>query len=596
MTDQPTKLKFVNQVMVVTGIFCTMTALLLVLNFWQIKQTDPLESVALKTLVAKLNTEPNNDELKQEIRNLDLLARKAYFNSHWQVKTGSYLLFFGAIVFFISLKISHDLQSKIEKPIDLGKNDPIARLLSQRWIIITISILFLGALGASYLSNDYLKMYGIGEEKAKGKEVSTIKQIDVSPVAANDSTGNGSLKSGKDSALNGKAKALLTIADIKNQSNSFRGPFGNGSSWHKHIPTDWDGAKGRKVLWKVKVPKQGFNSPVIWDDKIFLAGADAKSRVVYCFDLATGKTLWQQAATNINGSPGNTPKVTNDTGLSASTVAVDGQRVFAIFANGDLIAFDMEGKRLWAKALGLPDNHYGHSSSLIVLKNKLFIQFDTNKGGRLIALNVLTGATIWDTKRASKIAWSSPVLMPSNNGTLLITTSNPYVAAYNTETGKEVWSVECLSGEVAPSATYGGGLVFAAQENAKLVAIQPGSPAKILWEGDEYLPEVSSPVVSNNLLFICTSFGVMACYDAKTGKKNWENEFGTGFYSSPVVVEGKLYAIDMKGKMHIVKVSKEKKIISEPTLGEKAYATPAFADGKIILRGSQYLYCIGDKK
>ena len=590
MTDQPTKLKFVNQVMVVSGIFCIMTALLLVLNFWQIKRTDPLESVALKTLVTKLNAEPNNDELKQEIRNLDLLARKAYFNSHWQVKTGSYLLFFGALVFFISLKISHDLQSKIEQPIDLGKNDPIARLLSQRWITITISVLFLAALGGAYLSNDYLKMYSLGEGNAKGKDASSIKQIDV--AAANDSTATGDSIKGDST----KKAGALTIADIRSQSNSFRGPFGNGNSWHKQIPTSWDGAKGKNVIWKVKVPKPGFNSPVIWGDKIFLAGADANSRVVYCFDMTTGKILWQQAANNIKGSPSSAPKVTNDTGLSASTVVVDGQHVFAIFANGDLIAFDMEGKRLWAKNLGLPDNHYGHASSLIALKDKVFIQFDTNKGGRLIALNSSTGAPVWDTKRASKISWSSPVLMPSNNGTLLVTTSNPFVAAYNTETGKEVWSVECLSGEVAPSATYGGGLVFAAQENAKLVAIQPGSPAKILWEGDEYLPEVSSPVVSNNLLFICTSFGVMACYDAKTGKKNWENEFGTGFYSSPVVVEGKLYAIDMKGKMHIVKVSKEKKIIGEPTLGEKAVATPAFADGKIILRGSQYLYCIGDKK
>lgn len=591
MKDQTAKLKFLYRVMLITGIFCSIVTILLLLNFWQIQHNKPLDNVALKTLVDRLAADPNNDALKVDIRNLDLLARKAYFNSEWQVETGGILLLFGAIVFFTALKIYRDTQAKIDLPVDLGRNAAIAGLLSQRWLMVTIGILFVGALSASYLSKDYLKIYQLSLNGSSKTGGSSIKQVSITSAsgAAADSLAKG------DSASGPQATVLLTMAEIRKQSNSFRGPFGNGVSTHKNIPVSWDGASGRKVIWKVKIPKPGYNSPVIWGDMVFVTGADNKSEVIFCYDLLTGKLLWQHDAGKIPGSPAAKPEVSQDTGLSPSTLVVDGQRVFAIFPTGDIVCVDMEGKPVWTKNIGVPDNHYGHASSLIALQDKLFIQYDSNKGGRIIALNVLTGNTVWDIKRKTEISWASPIIMAANNKTQLVTNSNPLVAGYDTETGKELWSVECMGGEVAPSPCYGGGLVFAGNENAKLVAIQPGSPAKIVWESDEILPEVSSPVVSDGLLFICTSSGTIACFDAATGKKQWENDFGKGFFSSPVITEGKLYAIDMGGKMHIVKVSREKKIVGEPNLGEKAFATPAFTDGRIVLRGVNNLFCIGEK-
>ena len=591
MKDQTTKLKFLYRVMLVTGIFCSIVTILLLLNFWQIQHNKPLDNVALKTLVDRLTADPNNDALKVDIRNLDLLARKAYFNSEWQVVTGGILLLFGAIVFFAALKFYRDIQAKIEVPVDLGRNVAIARILSQRWLLVTIGILFVGALSASYLSKDYLKIYNLSAAGSLKTGNSQIQQVNI--TSATGTVADSLAK--KDSAGGPKATVLLSMADIKKQSNSFRGPFGNGVSTHKNIPTSWDGASGRKVIWKVKIPKPGYNSPVIWDNKVFVTGADNKSEVVFCYDLLTGKLLWQHDAGKIPGSPAAKPEVSQDTGLSPSTLVVDGQRVFAIFPTGDIVCLDMDGKPVWSKNIGVPDNHYGHASSLIALQDKLFIQYDSNKGGRIIALNVLTGNTVWDIKRKTEISWASPVIMVANNKTQLVTSSNPLVAGYDTETGKELWSVECMAGEVAPSPCYGGGLVFAGNDNAKLVAIQPGTPAKILWESDEILPEVSSPVVSDGLLFVCTSSGTLACFDATTGKKQWENDFGKGFFSSPVITEGKIYAIDMGGKMHILKVSREKKIVGEPSLGEKAFATPAFTDGRIVLRGVNNLFCIGDK-
>jgi outer membrane protein assembly factor BamB len=115
----------------------------------------------------------------------------------------------------------------------------------------------------------------------------------------------------------------------------------------------------------------------------------------------------------------------------------------------------------------------------------------------------------------------------------------------------------------------------------------------VLWESNEYLPEVASPVAVDGLLFIGTSYGVIACFDTSNGEILWEYECDQGIYSSPIISEGKVYFMDMDGIMHIFQVDKTLKLIGEPELGEQAVSTPAFAQGKILLRGYDQLYCIG---
>jgi outer membrane protein assembly factor BamB len=192
----------------------------------------------------------------------------------------------------------------------------------------------------------------------------------------------------------------------------------------------------------------------------------------------------------------------------------------------------MNGIRVWAKNLGVPDNHYGHSSSLIVWDNKLFIQYDTNRGGKLIALNTATGAEVWQTTRSSKISWASPVLAQVDGKYQVILTADPIVAGYDVQTGNELWQVKCMMGEVGPSVGFADGIVVAANEYAKMVAIDVKTH-QILWEGDEYLPEASSPLAHNGLLIIATSYGVMACYDLKSGEMYWEHDVGKNFIHRP---------------------------------------------------------------
>ncbi len=611
------KIQLSQNIALVAGVFCVVVAFLLLLNYWQISKTDPVESKVMEALVSRLKQEPNNEKLIAEIRSFDLLARKAYFTSQWQIKTGAYMLLGGSVVLIFALTIYYSLNAKIDEPDTILENEIAGRILAQKWVIAIGVVLFGIAFLASFSSVDYLERYHLEVSAAKlpekkiNEDIEVIEVGDVAEKTTNapedvvvieNSVGESVLqeteKDEEQPVAETENSAVvstspgLTVEQVRKNHNSFRGPFGQGVVYHKNIPSTWDGTSGNNILWKSPVPKHGFNSPVIWGDKLFIAGADEQNREVYCYNRSDGRLLWTGNAGNIPGSPSTPPRVTEDTGFSAPTLTVDGKLVFAIFATGDVVAFDMTGSRVWARNLGVPDNHYGHSSSLITWDKKLLVQFDTNKGGRILALDSSTGETVWETIRSSKISWASPVLVQSDGTYQVVLTADPIVAGYDVQSGKELWSVKCMMGEVGPSIAYNNGIVYAANEYAKMVAIDIKSQ-EILWENDMYLPEASSPLAHDGLLFIATSYGILVCYDAKTGEQYWEHDVGKTLYSSPVYADGKLFMMDNEGVMRIYEFGKEMKVIAENKLGEPAGTTPAFADGHIYIRGKEHLYCIG---
>ncbi len=627
--DQEQKTGLAHRVALISGIFCGVVALLLILNFWHMKQHEPLESKTIEALVERLASEPGNEELKEEIRSFDLLARKAYFTSRWQVKTGTWLMLIGGIVLAVSLKIYTDLRARIEEPGKVTEELLRGRANAQYWLMMAGGLILGLALVAGFLTNDYLKEYqemGVAAESGQDKgEVEVIELFpeqdagteagdragvtgpaaEINGVTGNevatDETSGGETSGGE--ASGGEASVVqvkpsttqvrFNREDFKKNQATFRGYMGQGISYHKNIPEAWNGSTGENIKWKVAFSKPGYNSPVIWGDKIFISGGDAQSRVVTCYNRHTGQLLWEKEVTGIAGSPASPPRVTEDTGLAAPTMSVDGNRVYAIFATGNVVAFDMEGNQVWGRNLGVPDNHYGHASSLQVWGNKVLVQYDTNSKGRMLALNSATGETIWDVERPVHISWASPALIEVEGEIQVVTTADPYVSGHDLETGAELWKVEAMMGEVGASVAYGDGLVFATNEYARLVAVEPKPDAEFTWEDNEYLAEASSPVAYNGLLYTATSYGVLVCYDTKTGEKKFEKEFNEGFYSSPMIADGKLYILDMGGVTHILKADGSGTIIAEPELGEGGFAVPALADGVIYIRGKEHLYCIG---
>ena len=114
--------------------------------------------------------------------------------------------------------------------------------------------------------------------------------------------------------------------------------------------------------------------------------------------------------------------------------------------------------------------------------------------------------------------------------------------------------------------------------------------------GEDDLPNVASPLATEDFVLTADSSGVVNCYDIGTGRKLWTHEFDESFYPSPILVAGHIYAMDNGGTMHVFRASKAFVSVADSKLGEESVATPAFAGDTIFIRGKGNLYCIGAKQ
>lgn len=659
------KLRILSGILVVLAAF---VGLVMLINFIQLKSHPPVDNPAMLELIKQYEQNPKDENLQQQIRALDFISRKAFFTSHWQIKSGTLFVTIFLLLALISyhISLSFDKKQKL-KPGEKTESVPVK---TQNAIYLG-TLVFVGIVfgiafftqkemdiknnpsnEVNYLAKNtrnsevdtrdtevdtrdtetdtmeaetnILEVGGDtrdteadtmkGEDETMKVEANTLKvetkkldtEGETKKTEANTIDSEGDTMEASSGTMN-STKSANNSSDVKPKSKqplgssiskstvvpNFRGEGANSIFTVSNPPVEFNLESGENVKWRVKVAMAGYNSPIIWGEKIFITGADMSIRKLFCYDLNTGNILWEHIADNIQGSPSTPPETTEDTGLAAPTCATDGKHVFAMFGTGDIIAVDFSGKRVWERNIGVPDNHYGHSSSLICDDENLYVQYDDAKNPRLLAFENTSGKLVYEVHREWAVSWATPVLTQLQGKQQLILATEPMVVSYDPKTGKELWKCEILSGEVGPSVAVGNDIVIATNEYATMAAIKPGEgTSEVLWEFDEYLPEAASPIIINDMVIAATSYGVIAAIDIESGELIWEYETDDGYYASPLVAGNNIYIMDLGGNLHVLEAAKELKVVFETSINEPGFCTPVFVDNKMIIRGKDHLMCI----
>ena len=393
----------------------------------------------------------------------------------------------------------------------------------------------------------------------------------------------------------------------------FRGPNGTGVSTDKDVPVQWSDKDG--VLWKVPIPGRGNSSPIVWGDRLFVQSAaeDGAERWLFCLNANSGEMIWKKTAP---GAAAHThPKNT----LSSSTPATDGERVYAVFWDGkdlQLTAYDFKGEKVWTRDLGSYESEHGAGVSPMVYDGKVYVaddqgasqNYDTTAPSTVMAFNAKDGTDAWKASRKSfRACYSTPFILEAEKGKPeLIVASTAGVSSYNPSSGAEnwnyVWSFSTHPLRTVASPILAGGLVIAnAGEGGKgrsLIAIKPGkgdvTKTNLVWQDEKSYSYVPTLLASGDFLYCVNDDGFASCHDARTGDEKWTKRLSGHFSSSPVLIDGKVYATNEEGDVYVFEANpKEYKPLAKNRLGEGVISSPAVSNNRLYIRGASDLICVG---
>jgi outer membrane protein assembly factor BamB len=554
------EIKIFNGISMAAGIFTVVVAITMLLSLIQLKTIKPLETPVLQSVKDQFDMSPDNKDMAEQVRAIDLMARKAYFSSRWQVETGSYLLLAGALVFVVLQRLVAGSE-KPGKSLRPDKPDiDLEKVRNKRYLVISAGSITLLAIVSSFILRSGLPSPG----RASSGSVSESKKTEEAGIG-----------------IPGKVNYPF-----------FRGEGSHGISGGSGFPVEWNGQEGKNIKWKIANPKPGKSSPVIWGDKLFITGAGEGVIAIFCIDKNSGELLWTGSGTDFAGASKEEPESDSEAGMAVPTAAVNSDIVCAIFGNGNLVCYDHKGNLKWGKNLGVPQSSYGYSASLLIHENFVIVQYDSQDKILLSAFDLSNGETKWETIRSGRPVNSSPVLAVFDGVPQVLVNGNPNVSSYDALSGKELWSLPGVSGDVAASLAVNSSMVYAVADYFKLVALKPGKTGSSVWEENSFTPDVSSPVANDKFLFLSTGNGDVACYNAQTGDTLWTHLYENPFYASPIICDDKVWMLDRSGNMHVLAADSKFKIHAISPLGENTDASPVFSDGKIYIRGKQNLYCI----
>jgi outer membrane protein assembly factor BamB len=428
------------------------------------------------------------------------------------------------------------------------------------------------------------------------------------------------------------AACLLAAAQILAADwPQFRGPRGDGSSDSLNLPTQWDALGG--IEWKAEIPGQGWSSPIVASGRVWLTSAEQtalttaqrEKRLAAGFyqdfadqfqahgtvtlyavevDLQTGARLRTiELFTNDN------PRPIHATNTYASpTPVTDGERLYCHFGSLGTVAVDIQsGKVLWNERF-VVDEITGPGGSPVLWNDRLIFSCDGADQQFVIALDKLTGRTIWKTPRPPMItvdakqrrAFCTPLVVSHGGRDEVIAPGAQWVVSYDPASGGELWRVNFGDGHATiPRPVHRDGVVYVCTGFMKpqLWAIRLGGAGEVththvLWKHEKQVPEISSPIAVGDELYFVSTLGVATCLDAASGAVHWQQRLGGNYSASPIAGVDKLYFTSREGITTVVRCGRIFEELNRNQLFGQTLASAAVAGDRILMRADRTLYCL----
>lgn len=420
------------------------------------------------------------------------------------------------------------------------------------------------------------------------------------------------------------------LAEVPGEWPRWRGPFDTGVA-RTAAPVTWSDTEN--VAWKMAIPGLGNSSPVVWGERLFLTTAvpvkpgasqtgdgtagfgqggtgeqPEHSLVVICIDRRNGKVLWERTAKTVKPHEGFHRRYGS---FASNSPVTDGKRLYTFFGSNGAYAFDIQGKLLWQWDPGVKmsmRNAFGEGTAAVIDRETLLLNFDHEGGSFLQALDAASGKPKWRVPRDEPSNWAPPLVVEHEGVRQAIVAAPNKVRSYNIADGSLIWEAAGLGLNTIPAPVYGNGLVYVMSgfRNPKLMAIRLGKRGDltgteaIVWSttrGTSYTP---SPVLHEGKLYALTDSGMMSCFDAATGKPFYERvrlPKPYNFKSSPVLAGDKLYLSTEEGDVVVLKAGETFEVLATNIMRDHSFiATPAVVAGDLYLRSQTHLFCIRNSR
>jgi outer membrane protein assembly factor BamB len=399
-----------------------------------------------------------------------------------------------------------------------------------------------------------------------------------------------------------------------------RGPNFNGSTDEKNLPASW--SQTENIEWSIDMPGPSAATPVVSGDRVFVSSTDSKneSLLAMCFDSKSGKLRWSHTVAE------GLRKDSRST-FSAPSPATDGKVVIFFFGNGDMFAYDFDGKQQWKKNLGPFAFGWTFSTSPVLYDGKLYMQILQNRSRNtdsyILALNPNTGQELWRHVRPSKAvaesleAFTTPMPYEHNGKKQLLVNGGDAATGHDLETGKELWRWETWNPEkighwrLVPSPVAGKGVVLVCAPKSDPVYALPTDKSGQLSDGELFwvsreernvTSDVPTPAFYDGDFFILSkSRRILSRVEPTSGKVKWMTQLKSRavLEASPLAADGKIYLFNFNGEATVVEAA-DGKILSVIPMEDKERVGDApirssiiAAQGKLFIRTNSKLYCVG---